>query len=97
MADLVPGWRAIKGVSCSGWDIWLGVNGDMPEGSRFAIWFRRITFEPGPPIYTKGKLHPTLSSGEEAIKEISRAFELAEFDPGVLEDVNAKNPLWASF
>ena len=76
MADLPEGWTQLMGVSCAGWDIWAGTTPHRPEGSRFAIFKRRIGESD---TYTMGKTHATLTSVQEAIKDIRRAFDVGEY------------------
>jgi hypothetical protein len=39
MPNLADGWRPLQGISCNGWDIWLGIS---DQENSFAIFRRRL-------------------------------------------------------
>lgn len=80
--DLPEPWTPLMGVSCAGWDIMAGTSPKEPEGSRFAVFRRRLEKHDTP--YTKGKIHPTLTSVKAAIDEIRGAFMQGEYRPEYL-------------
>lgn len=76
MSDLPGRWTPLRGVSCAGWDIMAATNSVQLEGERFAIFRRRI----GEETYTKGKVHPTLSSVTAGIDELQRQFVAGKYE-----------------
>jgi hypothetical protein len=86
----------MKGISGAGWDIWLGTGPHMPEGSRFAMFRRRIADEE---TYTKGLTYPTLTTAEEALTQIKHQFHLGkyQFDDLFPNEVVIDHPYFGAF
>lgn len=76
MSRLPDGWNATKGVSCAGWDITAAFNLSMPEGSRFAVFRRRIADSE---LYERGKIYPTSTKVEAAIDDIRSVFAKGKY------------------
>jgi hypothetical protein len=76
MPKLHDGWTQLQGVSGAGWDIWAGTSPYMPEGSRFAMFRRRIAEEE---TYTRGLIYPTLTQVQAAIYQIRLQFERGKY------------------
>jgi hypothetical protein len=69
MPRLPDGWTEMKGISCAGWDITSAFNLSRPEGSRFAVFRRRISAQEH---LDQGRLYPTAIAVVTAIDDIRR-------------------------
>lgn len=82
--NLPDDWTASEGVSCAGWDIWIGYRGTKPKYT-WAIWSRRINFDDPNQPYTMGKIHGSHDAALAAIKELRQSFQQANL--GDIEDL----------
>ncbi len=96
MAKLPDGWTSFRGVSCAGWDITAAFNLSEPEGSRFAIFRRRIS---DTDIYEQGEIYPTSTAVEAALDDIRTALARGKyaFEELFPKDKMLNNPNYGAF
>jgi len=75
--DLLGDWHQSEGISCAGWDVWIGYRQTKPKYTWATLWRRADDI--GAP-YKVGKIHVSHDAALAAIKEIRTAFHQANYE-----------------
>ena len=96
MPSLPDGWHQQRGASCAGWDIWIGFSPHRPEGSRFAMFRRRIADQEH---YDMGKTYATQTAANLAIAHVREMLQAGRytFDDLFPDEVIIDHPTFGAF
>lgn len=93
---LPEGWERLEGVSCAGWDIWLGFSYKPRADARYAIFRRQVENGSFPDEYIKASAYPNGETARLALADIRQALHEGRYEIKDLFPL-AENPNFGRF